>query len=295
VKSIELQSRTLYTDREREVPIMQITAITDGNKDFFKGFFPEMEPPSQKNLLLLGSVDDGAACGALTLEIFPYHALLHSIAVSEPYRRKGFGSALLQTALSFIKKTNVTSVQTVVCGPVGGPAGIFFQKNGFAATESSRLFSAALSDIAKAEAFRAPAKPDPGILSFAEAPPVYIKQFNRFLTDPHQYIYDAADPGAICARCSMASVRHGKIDGCILFSPNRDGSVSLSWLYSETPERIMPLMKAALSALTEEYPSDTVLHIAAVNSSSLKITQKLIGDCAADSMESSVYTHAIPV
>jgi GNAT superfamily N-acetyltransferase len=260
---------------------MGITRITEKNFDAFKGLLPAAAMTARH--MALGYVEDGSACGALSLEYGAYSATLESVAVSAERRRSGIGSRLIDTACRLLEKTSVKRLGAAVSGLENAVHGntSFLMKNLFIEERRSPVFTLRLADIAACELLQkmAARENEENLLPLRSVTSAHIKRFNRMLTSGANYIYPAIDPNALDGDCSHFSFSDGKIDGCILFSRNADDSLPLDWLYAVQAKPLPKLLAAGLKAATTAYSEDTSLHIAIVNESARNIFDHLLGDC----------------
>ena len=89
---------------------MTITRIDNTNRSFFGPFLLEASERSSQNILRLGAIEDGVACGAAAFEINDVSAELLTLFVAPDYRRRGIGRALLDAFTSLTVNTDVASL-----------------------------------------------------------------------------------------------------------------------------------------------------------------------------------------
>jgi ribosomal protein S18 acetylase RimI-like enzyme len=265
----------------RKVKNMNIVRITEEHFDKFEGFLPDTATAPRR--LILGYVEDGISCGALCLEYGAYGASLESIAVSPEHRRRGIGSRLMDEGCRILEKTSVRRLDAAVSGAENAVRAhvAFLEKNLFMEEERSPIFTLRLADVAACASLQEMSAHGTGtnIFPLRTVDPTQIQLFNRTLTSGANYIHPAIDPDSLDGDCSFFSFADDKIDGCILFSRNEDGSLTLDWLYASNAKPLSKLLASGFKAVTTVYSGDTLLHVATVSAPSRNLFDRLLDGC----------------
>ncbi|MCL2035957.1 MAG: GNAT family N-acetyltransferase [Oscillospiraceae bacterium] len=287
---------------------MKIIPVNRENAEMFAGFLPRNEEgvvdSDVLDSLTLGCVDESEegniAVGAMFAWYTPFSSVIEWLAVSEPFRRKGVGSLLIKTLKQVLAPADIGEIHVVSCSDEGELEVLdsFFGSNGFVTNEKNSSYSVKVSDLKNNEFFtrqKLPKLPMEGIVSLGEVPEILTKKFNAYLSRPHDFIHSKIDFSEFCPRCSTLKLKDGEISGCVLIKPLESDSVSLSWLYTSTPGDVMPMLNRSFNAVSAEYSDESRVHIAAVNSASLKLLKKIIGDSAVAGANSRVYSCVLGV
>lgn len=197
---------------------MTITRIDKTNRAFFDAFLFEAAERTGPNILRLGVIDDGAACGAAAYELRGATAQLTSIFVIPDSRRRGAGRALLEAFYSLVQGTDVSSLSvTYIPEPQDG-LNDFFAAMGFACFDGSPAYTVSYAEAKRSDrlqTYLAKADTTGRILSFTEFSGVQTHEFNRILRT-----YGATFPevavGSFSRELSCAFSRKGEITAALL-------------------------------------------------------------------------------
>lgn len=206
---------------------MTITRIDKTNEAFFNALLFEAAERTGPNILRLGVIDGGAACGAAAFELSGTTAQLTSIFVVPDSRRRGAGRALLEAFFSLARGTDVSSLSvTYLPEPQDSLTG-FFDAMGFACFAGSPAYAVSYAEAKRSDrlqTYLAKADTTGRILSFAEFSGTQRREFDRIL-----HTFGAALPEIAVGSFSQEL-------SCAFFC--RTGEITASLLCAECGERL---------------------------------------------------------
>lgn len=205
---------------------------------------------------------------------------------------KGIGSQLLQRFIQILEQD--TMIQTIfVFLESDDPFLYFFRRHGFimgALETGNTLYETNVGELAagKLGKFAVSSK----VSAFSDVSERYLKNFNNKMLLNKRDVFDTIDfPIAKedYLPCSVALAEHGELKGCILFT-EADGIISMVYGYADSQQTAAVLSCAAVRRMAEQYPADTMVDLATMNSFSKIIAQTLLSPAHDVNMTTYIYT-----
>lgn len=255
---------------------MEVTSIAEENIEYFEKLVSG-ELLNQSDLLM-GVINDGAACGVLGVKMTGTAFHINLIYVAEAERRKGAATLLMSTLMMFAPRYGIDEIS------------ISFAENG--ETEAIRglvnkmMFQRALSEgviyEAKCEAFceyfNRKVKCNAELIRFERVLFAQWDEFQKLAMRQEDPVYlnekSYYDKGA-----SFLVLEAGKCAGGILVSKTKDTyQIEYALVVGKhDPNIIMSLFDAVFEVIKERNHLDQTLLVNAINDVSDKLFQKLSG------------------
>lgn len=258
---------------------MTVTRIGEANIQFFKGFLMEAGELQQNNILDLGVIDDGVACGAAVFSVGRYTAELLSLFVAPGYRRRGAAREMLSTFSALAAGTEVRSLTAAYIRGSTSELDDFFAACGFERFDSSPQFSVRIGDMqGSAQLRKYLAAGADHTIPFRELLP-YQKKELEILLQKYDVSLREITSGIFSPALSFAAYdAKGKCSACA-FCSDRGESVGVDFLLSNSAAAspTLAVLRALFEALEKRGQPEQRLEFLAANPAVIPIAQKLLG------------------
>lgn len=129
---------------------MVITRITKKNELLFNYLFPKEAEGPGPDLIRLGVIsDDGKGVGTLSARVYGTEVFIISLFILEAYRRQGYGRALMEWLINFLKDEGIEVLNTEFYSDRASEA--FAEAMGFELFEMRPIYTFLLGEV-----FRSP-------------------------------------------------------------------------------------------------------------------------------------------
>lgn len=238
------------------------------------------------DVFAFGIIDDGdkAGCGAVAFTFDGYTCDILSLYVGEDYRRKGYGTALLDKVDEVGKELNggdMVIAYTLPDEDADTMSG-FLSARGFEPLHTpTPTYTATAGALRVGKFGAAPFSPTPQVVAMSALPQITLNTFNRAALRNPDFIFDAIYPSNTDLEVSAAVLDGPEMKGGVWFSRTEDGYL-LEGLYlaGDGSRLLMPALRLALEAIAKRGDDDAVVSFAAVTPAAGKLVKKLFSDVA---------------
>ena len=260
---------------------MEITIVREENQSYFELLMPR--ELWEKSDLVLGAIEEGAACGILAATEEPEHIMvLQYLFVAEEYRRKGMATALLDGLHEIGKYSGMDlTICQYALNEEQNDLDLCLDKNLFKRDEvTSPVYRTAFGDLSLKYFGK---EPDENSLRKAVLPlsEVTARMWNRFAEKLEGLPKDEAGETELEVKyvydqdASFLLFKQGEPVGCILFEQLEEDFL-LSYfcvLKNASPGDMMNLFQASYRNLKTRCSDSSWIYINALT----KATEKMVG------------------
>lgn len=260
---------------------MSVTRISKNNIEFFKDFLMESYELHSNNILKLGAIEDGTACGAACFEVNKTVAELVSIFVAPAYRKRGIASEMLSTFSNLCAGTKTQALTVSFVDEENSGLHEFFKKSGFEIFEGSESYITTLGAVSRSDGFKkyiAEVKTVITPISFEEMFDFQKKAINRLLLGYGSSVSEL-ESGSFSKSLSFGVFDNsGKAQGFLLCSQVED-MVVIDFLASLMPKATptVAMIKSLYNALNARFSDELIIKFLAANPKVLPIAERLLG------------------
>lgn len=226
----------------------------------------------EPDVFLVGAVTGRAPVGAAVLELQWERAQLLSICVAPEQRRCGLARAMMHYCVNCLQGTTRQALYAALPEGENPALTAFFASLGwFEPTEPSKVFRFQLGQAAALPVLQGPFPHVQPLHTVSDAAyHAYIS--TAFPDDPSQCHRQSLDQ-----QVSQARLHHNNMISALLISQQQDG-LSIDWLQSssQSPRDTLYLLRAALSAACERYPTDTTITLSTLIPSAIRLAEKIL-------------------
>lgn len=260
---------------------MSITKIGKKNARFFDGLLFETAQLKANNIIKLGAIEDGVACGAAVFEVGAHNGELISIFVAPEYRRRGIASKLISTFASLAHGTELGSLTASYIPVELDGLNELFKHNGFDLFESSPSFSISFSEAQQSESlnkYLANVRASGIIFPYAQLADYHKTTLGRLLSQFGVSLKEIS-AGNFSSTLSYTVLNDsGQVESCMFCSDFGDRvGIDLLISVSSSAAPTLGMFKCLYAELEKRGQSDLKIHYLAANPKVLPIADKLLG------------------
>lgn len=208
---------------------------------------------------------------------------LLSVSVSPNWQKQEIGSELVDGIADMVKECGSTMLETFLFVPDGEEKGVekFLWRCGFNAEEEHLVGSFTLKDIKNNDVIKKiiDSKFPEKVKSLSQVSDMEARDFGNSLMK--KGIYSGWETGRFHERLSSVYMERGRISACLLFSDEGD-ELNLEFAYVDPKNSnrliLLYLIANAYLKAESEYAEDTKISTLAMNETSERLLEKLIGD-----------------
>lgn len=232
--------------------------------------------------LYLGWELGGVACGILAAFCDSDTVTIAHIAVTAPCRRRGIARRLLQALCESAKHAGAGRIDCVLAasGVDRIAAEGLLWGQGFRSQESCATYCfplKALLDGPLGSNRPRSAK----VVALSQVQSHQLRAYNSHIAALKNFLHPPIHPQTLLEQVSMAWVEDGKMTGCVLLAPC-GADVELQWIHAQGAAAVGALLSAACNALTQAFPPETMIHVAALEHSAEGLVKRLAGSAAVE-------------
>ncbi len=276
---------------------MEIGMINKDNLEVFQTLLLPEEAESLrsgKELLALGIVEEGTACGAVSGWLKEGWFEIRSFYVAPAYRRKGGGRLMLESLCRLLKgRTGTLEISYTRTREEHETLGAFLKAFGFEKEDDrgETLYRILLGDVFQTSFFSGDFQPPQDVKAFSELSEWTLKQaYKKQLALGTDYMSKPLTDASLDGRMSMAIVRDNEIQAFVAFDRSCAGQLTLAWVQGGSDPNMLPvLFRSACAKAGELYGPEELLCVQAVNQASASLIQTLLPGAEAFS-ETYTYT-----
>ena len=256
---------------------MEITRITEHNREAFSYLFPE-EFVFREDQIMLGAVnEDKEAVSCLIFSVLADNlATIDWIYTDPAFRERGAATDLLETVTLFLAERSVKRLH-IAFTDEEGTLELFLQDHGFAVTEVEDVYEVPVSDLiysVRADQLLKAVKSPKGLFTLEED--AYSPDVEQMLKE------DGLGPeelNGISKKYSQILVdKNGKLAGCLLVRETEDGDLEVLYFRNEEKKaEVSTLLFGLYRALAKEDPGEKKLLFSDPFGQSIRFAENLTG------------------
>ena len=259
--------------------MLELTQITTENAKAFRALIRTDAYPflADEATLGLGLVDKDTPIGALVMRPDGEGAAnLLSVAIAEPYRRKGFATELLAIAADIYDETGeiyrITCETTRQPGEKNGLYGLLNYLEFDIEETDSGCFVTSFGEIRKQKLLQSKGE-EAEAVSYENM----TQKQRKLLYEEEMDLKPLMDAGCIEENLSCVTFSDNAIDSCLIFAREEE-ELTVQWARTspKNPSALVHLIRYAI-AHSKAYTDEELLYIPVLNGESKRLTEKLFG------------------
>lgn len=262
---------------------MEITVVRKENQDAFENLMPRIF--WEKEYFVLGAIEENTACGVIAVHQEDTFFSIQYIYVEEEFRRRGIGTALLESVHVIAKQCGMDATYCQYAENADTELLMkCFKKNLFSRDENdSPIYKVLFKDLSVKLLDREPRVSEGDLLPLSEVASGVWKGFKYKLEQlaTHEDNIPEIEKKAVYDQEVSFMLEHkGEAEGCILIKRQEDNYVlaCLCVLGHVNPLNMMGLFQASYQAMKDSCNQDTEITINALT----EITKKMVIDLTDD-------------
>lgn len=260
---------------------MEITRIGEKNQKWFEQLLLQAAEADGDNIIRLGVIEDGTACGAAAFRVGEYEAELLSLYVTPDFRRRGAAQSLLDTFEELADDTGLEGIMAVWMQETGGMAE-FLEKNGFLLLEGSPAYAFRAGDALKSENLKKYLSRSfvGSCVTVKELPPTRQRALEMFVRQGGFEVY-----GSILTQCtaelSFVMLDQAEMPTACMLCTDTGEQITVDVLLSraESQVAILKLFGKLYEKMMKEGREDTKICCLAINPQIPPMLELLLGGC----------------
>lgn len=260
-------------------------ALLDKNKvDVYKDYLtPEAySRRNEESVFYYGAICEEKIVGVAAF-VADNESELLSVSVSPKWQKQEIGSELVDGIVDMVKECGSTMLETILFVHDGEEEGVdkFLWRCGFNEEEEHLVGGFTLKDIKNNDAIKKimEKKLPEQVKSLSQVSDIKARDFGKGLMK--KGVYSGWETGKYNEHLSSVYIESGRISACILLSDEGD-DLNLEFAYVDPNNHnqltLLYLIANSILKAESEYAEDTEISTVAVNKTSERLLQKLLGN-----------------